>query len=74
MARDPLTAVIVPLFNPRRHVWSEHFALIEDGWYVVGITAIGRATAARLRLNRQIYVRQRRLLRKAMRVGGAPWP
>ena len=73
-ARDPLTGVAVPLFDPRQHTWSEHFAWTEDAAYVVGVTAIGRATVARLRLNRDVYVLQRRLLRTAMRAGAAPWP
>jgi hypothetical protein len=73
-ARDPLTGVEVPLFDPRRHAWAEHFAWVEDATHLVGVTAVGRATVARLRLNGPVYVRQRRLLRTAMRGGGAPWP
>lgn len=73
-ARDPLTGVAVSLFDPRQHSWSDHFTWAEEATFVVGMTAIGRATAARLRLNRDVYVRQRQLLRMAMHAGGAPWP
>jgi hypothetical protein len=45
---DPLTAAVVPLFNPRSHRWTEHFAL--HGRRVVGLTAVGRATMRLLRM------------------------
>lgn len=50
-AVDPLTNGTVPLFNPRRDDWLEHFAWQEGGLYIVGRTAIGRATVATLSLN-----------------------
>src|SRR4051812_20721069 len=40
-AIDPETARPVPLFDPRRHDWDEHFAL--SGARVLGRTDIGRA-------------------------------
>jgi hypothetical protein len=48
---DPLTQTEVALFNPRRDVWHDHFTHHRDGLYIVGRTAIGRATFAALRLN-----------------------
>jgi hypothetical protein len=48
---DPLTGQEVPLFNPRRDDWGDHFTWEGGGQYVVGRTAIGRATVATLRLN-----------------------
>lgn len=48
---DPLTQQEVPLFNPRQNNWHEHFAWEGGGQYVVGRTAIGRATVNALRLN-----------------------
>lgn len=48
-ALDPLNSEIVPLFNPRTQNWNEHFEL--SGALIVGLTAIGRATVALLRLN-----------------------
>lgn len=50
-AVDPLTNGTVPLFNPRRDDWLEHFAWQEGGLYIVGRTAIGRATVAALSVN-----------------------
>jgi hypothetical protein len=46
---DPLSNVMLPLFNPRRHTWTEHFAL--DGTHIVGLTPTGRATVLLLKLN-----------------------
>jgi hypothetical protein len=60
-ARDPVTDELVPLFDPRRQVWNEHFAWIEQGLLVVGLTPMGRATVVVLHLNRQALVRSRRL-------------
>jgi 5-methylcytosine-specific restriction endonuclease McrA len=30
-AIDPTTGTLVPLFNPRRQVWAEHFGWLEAG-------------------------------------------
>jgi hypothetical protein len=46
---DPQTGEVVPVFNPREHVWSEHFYF--DGYLMVGRTPIGRGTIAALKLN-----------------------
>ena len=48
---DPLTHRKVKLFNPRRQKWSRHFTWSEDGIYIVGLTATGRATVLALQLN-----------------------
>ncbi len=48
-AIDPDSGQLVPLFNPRDHVWKEHFAL--EGERIVGLTPIGRGTAYVLQLN-----------------------
>ena len=61
MARDPVSARDVPLFHPQRDVWAEHFAWAEDATEIVGLTAIGRATVAALRMNRSQLVRVRRM-------------
>jgi HNH endonuclease len=57
-AIDPLDGQHVPLFDPRKDVWSAHFRW--DGYQVDGITAVGRATSAMLRLNdpRRLLIRQ----------------
>ena len=46
---DPDGGQIVPLFNPRQHRWSEHFAW--EGTIIVGLTPIGRATAELMAMN-----------------------
>lgn len=59
---DGVTAVIVPLFHPRQHVWNEHFRWSDDSLPLEGLSPIGRATIETLRLNRQGVVNLRRLL------------
>lgn len=46
---DSETQKVVPLFNPRRDKWTDHFR-IKDG-EVIGLTPIGRATARLLKMN-----------------------
>ncbi len=41
-AIDPDSGQLVPLFNPRRDRWADHF--MWEGTLVVGLTPIGRAT------------------------------
>jgi hypothetical protein len=41
------------LFNPRRHIWGEHFIWSSDGLLIIPRTEIGRATVALLELNRE---------------------
>jgi hypothetical protein len=57
---DPVTGTEVPLFNPRRQRWAEHFAWSAKGIQVVGRTACGRATVVTLQLNNAIAVLVRR--------------
>ena len=52
-ALDPDSGEEVPLFNPRRDVWSEHFIWSSDGLFIIGLTATGRATVEALELNRE---------------------
>ena len=49
-APDPDSGADVPLFNPRRQRWSEHFRWSDDGLRILGLTPTGRATAAALHL------------------------
>jgi hypothetical protein len=46
---DPGTSRRADIFNPRVHIWSEHF--VRRGAYVRGTSAIGRATVATLNMN-----------------------
>jgi len=57
---DPESGERVPLFNPRRQTWREHFRWSEDGTLIIGQTACGRATVVALQLNNEHLVRARR--------------
>ncbi|MDT5122431.1 MAG: hypothetical protein QOC96_1913 [Acidobacteriota bacterium] len=50
-AEDELTQQDAHLFNPRRDVWNKHFSLTEETGEIKGLTASGRATVSRLRIN-----------------------
>jgi HNH endonuclease len=56
---DVQTGQRVPLFNPRIHVWGEHFAWADGGKTMVGLTAIGRVTIIALQLNNDNLVMAR---------------
>ncbi len=49
-ALDPESGELVPLYDPRRQLWSEHFDVV--GGIVSGLSPTGRATAALLQMNR----------------------
>lgn len=57
---DQVTKEIVPLFNPRRQVWDEHFYL--EGARIEGKTQIGQGTARLLQLNVPNRVLERQVL------------
>jgi hypothetical protein len=57
---DPETRAEVRLFNPRTQHWSDHFRWSEDGAYIIGLTAIGRATVDTLKMNNAFIVPARR--------------
>jgi HNH endonuclease len=61
-AIDPASGVLVRLYNPRIDVWATHFSWNESFTLLVGISPIGRATIAKLRLNRPSVVNLRRIL------------
>lgn len=58
---DPVTEADVRLFHPHQDRWSEHFAWSEDKTELVGLTAVGRATIAALKINRAAMIRVRRM-------------
>jgi hypothetical protein len=64
-AEDPETGETTSLFNPRAHKWDDHFSWSEDGAIAIGLTPTGRATIARLRMNRERMVAARRLWAQA---------
>ncbi|BAY66645.1 hypothetical protein NIES22_68780 (plasmid) [Calothrix brevissima NIES-22] len=57
---DAATGEIVPLFNPRRQIWDEHFYF--DKARIEGKTQIGKATAKLLQFNIPNRVLQRQVL------------
>jgi len=57
---DPETGEIVPLFHPRRELWSEHFRL--SGARIVPLTSTGRVTVRLLQLNHPDRIAERELL------------
>lgn len=54
---DPETGQLAPLFNPRLHVWHDHFAF--EGVVIVGRTPVGRATVQLLNMNEERRVEVR---------------
>ena len=59
---DPDSRQSVPLFHPRQQIWHDHFAWDDTYTLIIGITATGRATVNKLRLNRLGVVNLRRML------------
>lgn len=47
------------LFNPRRNVWKNHFKINYQTGEISGLTAIGRVTAACLKMNGKIQIAAR---------------
>lgn len=52
----------VPLFNPRKQKWKDHFEWSEDKVQIIGLTAVGRVTVSTLKMNRVGLVNLRKLL------------
>jgi hypothetical protein len=57
---DPITGEIVPLFDPRRDRWLDHFRF--RGPVIEGVTAVGRATIKVLSMNDARRIERRELL------------
>jgi len=55
-AVDPATGEAAALFNPRTQIWSEHFEWTADGTRLKGLTATGRVTIERLKINQDRVV------------------
>ena len=49
---DPETGQVTRLYNPHTDVWIEHFRWMHGGTRIHGLTAVGRATIRRLKMNR----------------------
>ena len=63
-AIDPVTGLVVALFNPRRDSWTENFVWNNDFTQIVALTPTGRATVAKLQLNRPGVANLRSVLRE----------
>ncbi|MFN8486113.1 MAG: HNH endonuclease signature motif containing protein [Caldilineaceae bacterium] len=61
-AEDPETAQEIELFNPRLHVWQEHFGWSTDFLLIQGLTPTGRATVIAFKMNRRSVQRFRQAL------------
>jgi hypothetical protein len=57
---DTITGRRVRLFNPRQQRWRRHFRWSQDGVFIIGRTATGRATVVALHLNNMVAVTVRR--------------
>jgi hypothetical protein len=64
---DPETGKLEPLFNPRLHLWSEHFELV--GATLVSRTPTGRVTTRLLQLNHPSRLLERSILADAGFIG-----
>ncbi|MEM6633087.1 MAG: HNH endonuclease [Bacteroidota bacterium] len=61
-AVDPQTKKLVPLYNPRKDRWKDHFRWKKSYKELKGISEIGRATIQKLELNRKGVRNLRRVL------------
>ena len=59
---DPQTTEITALYNPRKQIWAEHFALDTERAHISGLTPEGRATVSLLRFNDDERLGERRSL------------
>lgn len=59
-AQDRETGEDIPLFDPRRQRWHDHFRWSQDGTHIQGVDAIGRATVEALQMNNPYVVESRR--------------
>ncbi|MFH1884551.1 MAG: HNH endonuclease signature motif containing protein [Planctomycetota bacterium] len=66
---DPEGQAVVRLFYPREDRWEEHFRVNLESGEIEGLTAIGRATVARLEMNSEAQIAARR---QWMRLGLFP--
>jgi hypothetical protein len=57
---DPQDGSVVPLFNPRTQIWSEHFKWLY--LEIKGMSSVGRTTTSLLQFNTAERLRVRELL------------
>jgi hypothetical protein len=51
----------VRLFHPREERWEQHFKIDSTNAMIIGITPIGHATVAQLKMNRELQTEARRI-------------
>ena len=61
LALDAVTQTEVPLFHPHQDRWAAHFSWNEESTEIIGLTPVGRATVAALKMNRPQMIRVRRM-------------
>jgi HNH endonuclease len=61
---DPETNQETRLFHPRNDLWEAHFHVEVQSGAIEGLTAVGRATVARLRLNEALQISARKVWMK----------
>ena len=64
-APDPRTDKPVPLYNPRKDIWEEHFRWSQDWRKLIGRTPTGRATVSALDMNAKLLQKARPFWRVA---------
>jgi len=57
---DEITQRQERLYHPRIDSWKDHFEIDNDQITIKGLTAVGRATIIKLRINREEQLRARR--------------
>lgn len=56
---DDVSGQAAPLFNPRVSTWEDHFQVVTASGAIHGLTAMGRATVAQLRMNTSVQLQAR---------------
>jgi hypothetical protein len=57
---DEVSRSEAALFHPRQDRWEEHFVVDPETYSIQGLTPVGRATVARLRMNAPLQLEARR--------------
>jgi hypothetical protein len=57
---DIESEAVVSLFDPRKHRWEDHFQVEMVTGKILGLTAVGRATIARLEMDSEAQITARK--------------
>jgi hypothetical protein len=58
---DPKSKIEIPLFNPRKDFWSQHFEVDSNLGQLIGKTSTGELTITTLKMNSQTQVTARQI-------------